>query len=83
MVLQRVSVPKKAPTKAPTEARKLRTLMWFLLGVEGKPEGVAMPQDVFPVVLDLLMPLWNPLQRKPGAGSSLPLRRVEFENTPK
>jgi len=83
VVLQRVSVPKKAPTKAPTEARKLRTLMWFLLGVEGEPEGVGMPRDVFPVVLDLLMPLWNPLRRKPGAGSSLPLRRVEFENTPK
>ena len=69
VVLQRVSVPKKAPAKAPTEARKLRILMGFLLGVEGGPDGVGMPRDVFPVVLELLMPLC----RKPGARSLLPL----------
>ena len=73
MVLQWVSVPKKEPTKAPTEARKLRTLVAFLLGVEGGSEGEGMPADVFPVMIGFLMPSWDPLRRKSGAGPSLPL----------
>jgi hypothetical protein len=46
------------------ESRKLRTLMAFLLGVEGGWENAGMPRDVFRVVLDLLMPTWDPLRRK-------------------
>jgi len=45
------------------EYNKLRMLVAFLLGMEGGPEGGGMPQDVFRVVLDLLMPSWDPLRR--------------------
>ena len=43
--------------------RKLRRMVAFLLGMEGGPEGEGMPRDVFRVVLDLLMPSWDPLRR--------------------
>jgi hypothetical protein len=46
------------------EDRKLGTLIAFLLGVEGGWENAGMPRDVFRVVLDLLMPTWDPLRRK-------------------
>jgi len=42
------------------EDRKLRTTLAFLCGV--RREG--MPRDVFRVVMDLLMPSWDPLRRK-------------------
>ena len=40
--------------------RKLRTALAFLVGMEGG----GMPRDVFRVVLDPLMPPWDPLRRK-------------------
>ena len=42
------------------EARKLQTTLAFMCGL-GR-EG--MPRDVLRVVMDLLMPSWNPLRRK-------------------
>ena len=49
------------------EGRKLRTTLAFLCGV-GR-EG--MPRGVFRVVMDLLMPSWDPLRRKnTGTGPS-------------
>jgi hypothetical protein len=42
------------------EGRKLRTTLAFMCGV-GR-EG--MLRDVFRVVMDLLMPSWDPLRRK-------------------
>ena len=42
------------------EVIKLRTVLAFMCGV-GR-EG--MPRDVFRVVMDLLMPSWDPLRRK-------------------
>ena len=42
------------------ERRKLRVTMAFICGLER--EG--MPRDVFRVVLDLLMPSWDPLRRR-------------------
>jgi len=59
-----VSVPEKTPAKGPSEARKLRTLMGFLLGVEGGREGEGMPADVFPVMISFIMPDWDPLRRE-------------------
>jgi len=50
---------------------KLRTLTAFLPGVEGRWENAGMPRDVFRVVLDLLMPSWDPLRRK-NAGAAPP-----------
>ena len=50
------------------EGRKLRTILAFTCGL-GR-EG--MPRDVFRVVMDLLMPSWDPLRRKnAGAGQAL------------
>jgi len=45
------------------EARKFRTMLTFLLGMGGGPKGDGMPRDVFRVVLDLLMPAWDPLRK--------------------
>lgn len=44
------------------EGHKLRVLVAFILGVGG-PEGKGMPRDVFRLVLNLLMPTWDPLRR--------------------
>lgn len=53
------------------EGRTLRTMVEFLLGVGG-PSGQGMPRDVFRVVMDLLMPSWDPLRRKStGTGEQL------------
>lgn len=45
------------------EYRELRTLLAFTLGMEGGPEGESMSRDVFRVVLDMLLPAWDPLRR--------------------
>ena len=45
------------------EGRKLHSFNAFLFGLGG-PKGEGMPRDVFRVLMDLLMPLWDPLQRK-------------------
>ena len=50
------------------EERKLRTALAFMCGV-GR-EG--MPRDVFRVVVDLLMPSWDPLRRKKENASVVP-----------
>ena len=47
--------------------RKLRTALAFLCGVE----RAGMPRDVFRVVLDLVMPAWDPLRRRGGGGQQL------------
>ena len=45
------------------ESRKLRTLLAFLIGMQGGPEGEGMPRDVFRVAMDLLMPSWDAFRR--------------------
>jgi len=50
------------------EGRKFRTMLTFLLGMRGGSEGDGTPRDVFRVVLDLLMPVWDPLRKRGGAG---------------
>jgi len=48
------------------EACKFRSMIAFLLAMEGGPKGEGMPyamRVVFRVVLDLLMPAWDPLRR--------------------
>jgi hypothetical protein len=44
------------------EDRKLRTTLAFLFGKEGGAKGEGMPRDVFRVVMDMLMPSWDPLR---------------------
>ena len=47
------------------EDRKLRSMLIFLVVVDGG----SLPRDIFQVVLDLLMPFWDPLRRSArGAG---------------
>jgi hypothetical protein len=43
---------------------ELCTMLAFLVGMEGG----GMPRDVFRVVLDLVMPFWDPLRRKAPSG---------------
>jgi len=48
------------------EARKLRVLVAFLLGLSVGPEGHAVPQlpgGVFVLVMTMLMPRWDPLRK--------------------
>jgi hypothetical protein len=47
--------------------------MAFLLEVVGGWKNTGMPRDVFRVMLDLLMPTWDPLRRK-SAGAALPVQ---------
>jgi hypothetical protein len=42
---------------------KLQSMVAFLVGVKGGPKGEGMPRDVFRIVMDLLMPSWDPLRR--------------------
>jgi len=49
------------------EDRNFHTTLTFLLGMDGGSEGEGMPRDVFRVVLDMLMPRWDPLRRGIGA----------------
>ena len=52
--------------------RKLHILLAFLVGIGGGPKDEGMPQDVFRVVLDLIMPAWDPLRRGvAGAGPAV------------
>lgn len=53
------------------ESRELRTLLAFTLGMGGGPENAGMPRDVFRLVLDLLMPTWDPLRRMDSGIESL------------
>lgn len=53
------------------EGRKYHTLLAFMLGMEG--EGERMPRDVFRLVMDMLMPVWDPLRRG-VVGLKLPLQ---------
>jgi len=56
-----------APVTDGENKDELRTTLAFLVGMEGG----GMPRDVFRVVLDLLMPFWDPLRRKaPGGGGA-------------
>ena len=49
------------------ESCKFRTMLNFLLGMGGGLEGDGMPRDVLRVVLDLLMPPWDPLRKRGSA----------------
>ena len=44
------------------DEHKLRTTLVFVCGMSGEPKGEGMPQDVFRVVMDFLMPSWDPLR---------------------
>lgn len=44
------------------EDRKLHTILTFLLGMGGGPEDEGMPREVFRVVMDFMMPSWDPLR---------------------
>jgi len=38
-------------------------MMVYLLEFEGRPKGEGMPRDVFLIVLDFIMPSWDPLRK--------------------
>lgn len=63
----RVVLPRKAKCNHyddGEESRKVRAMLGFVVGLEGGPEGKGMPRDVFRgVLMDLLMPVWDPLRR--------------------
>ena len=55
--------------------RKRRGLVGFFLGMEGGRKGEGMPRDVFLVVLEFLMPSWDPLRRKDAGAAPPPLQQ--------
>ena len=61
IALMRMTAGQNENEEEEEEGRKFRSLLAFLDGMEGGPE---MPRDVFRVVLDLLMPSWDPLRCK-------------------
>jgi len=65
-------VPVTGGDKRAKKRRQFRTMLAFLVGMRVGPEGKGMPRDVFRVVLDLLMPTWDPLRRG-VAGAEMPL----------
>lgn len=60
--------------KTKERRRKFLSLVTFLLGMEGGPKGNGMPQDVFLIVMDYLMPFWDPLRKHDF--TALPLRQA-------
>lgn len=47
------------------QCHKLHNVMSFILGMRSEISGEGMPRDVFRgVFMDLLMPMWDPLQQK-------------------
>ena len=52
-----------ANKKTKERRHKLRSMLAFFLGMKGGPTDEGMPWDVFRVVLDMLMPSWDPLRR--------------------
>jgi hypothetical protein len=64
----REPLPRKAKAiRSIDEVRKFRTILSFMRGLEGGPGGQAMPAGVFRVVLDFLMPSWDPLRKRGDA----------------
>lgn len=57
------------------EGRSFHIMIAFLLRMGGGPEGKDMPRGAFGVVLDLLMPRWDPLRRGLGQEEE----QLEFE----
>ena len=76
-----VQLPRAMPPRKSTSGQnkrlkedcKLRNLVAVLLGMEGGPKGEGMPRDVFWVVLDLLMPTWDPLRCKNAVAAPPPV----------
>jgi len=59
VVLRRAAPSRTVNGGQGEERRKLRTMLAFLVGIEGS----GLPRDVFRLVMDLLMPSWDPLRR--------------------
>ena len=81
--LPRVAWRRRAPPRKATggqaDPKEFRNLMAFVLGMEGGPENTGMPRDVFRgVLMDLLMPTWDPLRQGgwDGAAGSAGLRAM-------
>jgi len=56
-------VPVTAGNKRAKKRRKFRSMLGFILGMNGGPKGEGMPCDVFRgVLMDFLMPVWDPLR---------------------
>jgi hypothetical protein len=70
-VLHDVPLPRVSlsPAGADGIEEKDRSMLAFLLGMAG-PENTGMPRDVFRVVVDFLMPTWDPLRRE-NTGAAL------------
>lgn len=45
------------------DCSKLSSMMALLLGMEGGIDGGGIPRDIFRIILDMLMPRWDPLRR--------------------
>ena len=68
VVLLRTGPSRTVNTGHGDERRKLRTLMAFLVGMGGG----GVPQEEFRLVLDFIMPAWDPLRRGvAGAGPTV------------
>jgi hypothetical protein len=51
------------------EDRKFRSMLAFVTGMEGGPDGKGMSRELFLEVMKFLLPAWDPLRR--GRGDDL------------
>lgn len=68
--LPRVMLAPRMGKSRTNKRRKFRSMLCFLFGMTGGPKGQGMPQDAFrDVLMDLLMPVWDPLRKGSGVGT--------------
>lgn len=49
-------------TEGDEEEHNFQTMLTFLIRKDGGPKSEGMSRDVFRIVLDMLMPSWDPLR---------------------
>lgn len=68
-----ILVPVTGGNKRAKKRRIFRSMLGFIFGIKGGPKGQGMPRDAFrDVLMDLFMPVWDPLRRGNGTGPPLP-----------
>ena len=76
--LPRVALaPLAADQNNDEQTHNFRFMLQVLLGMVTGPDGMILPGDLFRVVLDFLMPTWDPLRRAGGARGQQPQQQQE------
>ena len=63
--MPRVELMAVGRKKRANRRRKFSAMLAFFLGIIDGPQNEGMPRDVFRVVMDFVMPSWDPLRKGP------------------